>query len=276
MGSDKRTGHQGTGPGAITPDGCAVELYSRLPVGAEPDIVAAAVPAGAHVLELGCGVGRVTHPLLERGFAVTAVDESPEMLDRVRGARTLCSPIEDLDLDETFDVVMLASFLVHAGEAEVRRALLRTCVRHLAAGGCVLIQREGEDWHRDLPRERVDPSGFTVRIVSAEPAGDGVNSVYAEYEFPDATWTQTFLSRPLTKEQFEGALAEVGLRVDTYLTEDRTWVRAGLATQGYVPGRGVSGVAGSVRGPGMPPPGSRHARLPASAGRIHRKAGGEP
>ncbi len=39
-----REGHQGTGPGPITPDGCAVELYSRLPVGDEPDIVAAAVP----------------------------------------------------------------------------------------------------------------------------------------------------------------------------------------------------------------------------------------
>lgn len=229
MGLNKRAGHQGTGPGAITPDGCAVELYSRLPVGSEPDIVAAAVPADAHILELGCGLGRVTHPLLERGFAVTAVDESQEMLDRIRGARTIRDSIEDLDLGETFDVVMLASFLVHSGDVEVRQALLRTCVRHLAADGCVLIQREGEDWHTNLPRERVDPSGFTARIVSAEPAGDGVNSVYAEYEFPDATWTQTFLSRPLTMEQFEGALGEVGLKVDRYLTEDRTWARAGLA-----------------------------------------------
>ena len=45
-----REGHQGTGPGAITPDGCAVELYARLPAGAEPDIVAAAVPEGARIL----------------------------------------------------------------------------------------------------------------------------------------------------------------------------------------------------------------------------------
>ncbi|MEU5663596.1 class I SAM-dependent methyltransferase [Streptomyces longwoodensis] len=222
-----RDGYEGTGPGAITPDGCAVELYSRLPVGAEPDIVAEAVPAGAHILELGSGVGRVTHALLERGFTVTAVDESPQMLERVRGARTICSPIETLDLgDETFDTVMLGSFLVHAGDEDVRRGLLRTCVRHVAPGGCVLIQREGEDYHTDLPRERVDPSGFTVRILSADPVGDGVHSVHAEYAFPDAVWTQTFLSRPLTREQFEHALGEEGLRVDRYLTEDRTWVRA--------------------------------------------------
>lgn len=226
MTPNMRAGHRGTGPGAITPDGCAVELYARLPVREEPDVVAAAVPQGARILELGCGVGRVTRPLLERGFAVTAVDESPEMLARVRGARTICAPIEELDLGETFDAVLLASFLVHAGDAEVRRALLRTCVRHLAPGGRVLIQREGADWHTNVPRERVDPSGCTVRIVSAEPVGDGVNSVHAEYAFPDATWTHTFLTRPLTKEQFEEALAESGLRVDEYLTEDGVWVRA--------------------------------------------------
>lgn len=226
MNIEMREGYEGTGPGAITPDGCAVELYSRLSVGDEPDIITLAVPAGAHILELGSGVGRMTHPLLERGFTVTAVDESAEMLERVRGARTICGPIEDLDLDETFDVVMLASFLVHAGDIEVRRGLLNTCARHVAEGGCVLIQREAADYHTNLPRERLDPTGFTIRVVSAEPVGDGVDSVHAEYVFPDATWTQTFLARPLTKEQFEEALGEAGLRVDRYLTEDGVWVRA--------------------------------------------------
>ncbi|MGW1022562.1 class I SAM-dependent methyltransferase [Streptomyces sp. NPDC002577] len=221
-----RKGYGGTGPGAITPDGCAVDLYARLPVGGEPDIIAGAVPAEAYILELGSGVGRVTHPLLERGFTVTAVDESAEMLKRVRGARTVCTSIEELDLGETFDVVMLASFLVHAGDVEVRRGLLNTCRRHVADAGCVLIQREGADYHTNVPRERADPSGCTVRIVSADPVGDGVHSVRAEYVFPDATWTQTFLSRPLTKDAFEEALAEAGLKVDRYLTDDGTWVRA--------------------------------------------------
>ncbi|MCZ0989761.1 class I SAM-dependent methyltransferase [Streptomyces diastatochromogenes] len=221
-----REGYDGTGPGAITPDGCAVELYTRLPVGDEPDVIAAAVPAGAHILELGSGVGRVTHALLERGFTVTAVDESTEMLAHVRGARTICGPIEDLDLGERFDVVMLASFLVHNGDVEVSRGMLRACARHVAESGCVLIQREGGDYHANVPRERVDPSGFTVRIASSEPVGDGVHSVRAEYVFPDAAWTQTFLARPLTKEQFEQALAEAGLEVDAYLTPDGMWVRA--------------------------------------------------
>ncbi|MFF3815214.1 class I SAM-dependent methyltransferase [Streptomyces bluensis] len=221
-----REGYAGTGPGAITPDGCAVELYSRLPVGEEPEVIAGVAPAGAHILELGSGVGRMTHPLLERGFTVTAVDESAEMLERVRGARTICSPVEKLDLGEKFDVVLLASFLVHNGDDEVRRGMLRTCLRHVADGGFVLIQREGEDYHTNVPRERVDPRGYTVRILSSEPVRDGVNSVHVEYVFPDAVWTQTFRARPLTREQFEEALGEAGLRVDRYVTEDGIWVKA--------------------------------------------------
>ena len=220
-----REGYSGTGPGAITPDGCAVGLYERLTVGEEPDVIERTVPAGASILELGCGVGRVTHPLVARGFAVTAVDESPDMLARVHGARTVCSPIEALDLGERFDVVMLGSFLVHAGDPQVRQGLLRACRRHVADGGCVLLEREGPGWHGELPRERQIPGGL-IRVVSSDPAGPGVQSVHIEYVFPDAQWTQTFLSRPLTAEEFERALAEAGLGAVSYLTDDGTWVRA--------------------------------------------------
>ncbi|MEE1737364.1 class I SAM-dependent methyltransferase [Streptomyces sp. BE147] len=222
-----REGYTGTGPGAITPDGCAVELYRRLSVGEEPDVIQAAVPAGASILELGCGAGRVTRSLVSRGFTVTAVDESAEMLEHIGGARTVQSPIESLDLgEERFDVVMLASFLVHAPERRVRDGMLRVCRAHVADGGCVLIQREGVAHRSDLPWERRDPAGCTIRIVSAEPVGDGVRSVHAEYVFDDARWTQTFLSRELSREEFEGHLEAAGLTVDRYLTDDGTWVRA--------------------------------------------------
>lgn len=50
--------------------------------------------------------------------------------------------------------------------------------------------------------------------------------MFVEYVFPDGEWTQTFRARPLTKEQFEEALGEAGLKVERYLTEDRVWVKA--------------------------------------------------
>ncbi len=223
-----RTGYEGTGPGAITPDGCAVELYSRLAVEDEPDVVAGAVPAGARLLELGCGVGRVTHPLVERGFTVTAVDESAEMLERVRGARTVRAAIEELDLGEKFDAVILGSILVHTGDARVRAGMLDACRRHVADDGCVLIQRERPGVHENLPREVELPGGLTIRKLYSEPVegAGGVRSVKVEYEFPDAVWTQTYRVRPLSPVEFERALAEADLKVDRVLTEYSGWVRA--------------------------------------------------
>src|SRR6185369_7492593 len=73
-------GDHGTGPGEITPDGCAVDLYAIIPPAGEAAIVDAAVPPGASVLELGCGTGRILRPLAEAGHPVLGVDESAGML----------------------------------------------------------------------------------------------------------------------------------------------------------------------------------------------------
>ncbi|MFJ8857459.1 class I SAM-dependent methyltransferase [Streptomyces sp. NPDC102451] len=223
-----REGHTGTGPGSITPDGCAVELYARLSVGSEPEVIASALRPGASVLELGCGAGRVTHPLVGLGFDVTAVDESAQMLERIRGARTVRSPIEALDLgEERFDAVVLGSFLVHTSDHRVREGLLGTCRRYVKDDGVVLIQREGAGYHSDLPREREDAAaGCVIRILSAEPVGDGVDEVRAEYVFEDARWTQTFRSRELSVERFEAYLEEAGLALGRYLTPDGIWALA--------------------------------------------------
>jgi SAM-dependent methyltransferase len=221
----RRAGHDGSGPGDITPDGCAVGLYLRLPVDNEPDVIAAAAPPPGNLLELGCGAGRVTGALTALGYAVTAVDESQAMLDHVEGARTVRSSIESLELDETFDVVLLGSFLVHAGDPAVRQALLRTCRRHVAPGGVVLIQREGAGRHDAVPRERPLLDGV-ARVTASTDAGDGVRSVHVEYVFPDVRWTQTFRSRPLSPEQFTGALSDAGLVFERYLTPDGTWAAA--------------------------------------------------
>jgi len=68
-----------SGPGAITPDGCSIEVYSLLEQRDELAMVQAVAPPGAAVLELGAGAGRVTRSLVAAGYALTAVDESREM-----------------------------------------------------------------------------------------------------------------------------------------------------------------------------------------------------
>lgn len=43
-----------------------------------------ALPPGASILDMGCGVGRHAVPLAQRGYAVTGVDLSPDMLAQAR------------------------------------------------------------------------------------------------------------------------------------------------------------------------------------------------
>lgn len=65
--------------------------------------------------------------------------------------------------------------------------------------------------------------GAVAGVVSSEPVGAGVRQVCVEHVFPDATWTQTFTTRDLSHRQFADELVAAGLRLDRYLTGDRSW-----------------------------------------------------
>jgi SAM-dependent methyltransferase len=148
-------GNPGSGPGVITPDGCAVDFYALLPPGREPEIIhRAAGRAGASILELGSGTGRITGALAKLGHPVVAVDESPEMLARNRSAETVCARIEDLALGRTFDVVLLASNLLNAPDTGIRQALLLR-VEHPHVGLPVPPDAAGYRERRQAAREDV-------------------------------------------------------------------------------------------------------------------------
>ncbi|MFD1537096.1 class I SAM-dependent methyltransferase [Nonomuraea guangzhouensis] len=219
--------NSGTGPGSITPDGSPVEFYTRLRPRGEAEIVGQVTPAGGSVLELGAGVGRVTHALLERGFEVVAVDESAEMLARVRGAQTVLSRIQDLRLERRFDAVMLASYLVHTADEDGRRALLSACARHVAPGGAVLIQWTPPETHdtRRAGRSRTDGE-ITITLAAHEEVEPGLFSATMRYAHGDQVWTQSFTSRRLSDDDLRAALAESGLHLDRFLTDDHEWVLA--------------------------------------------------
>jgi SAM-dependent methyltransferase len=216
----------GTGPGVITPDGCAVDFYARMAAMGEPEIVHEAIPAGASILELGCGAGRVTHPLVALGHPVTAVDESPEMLAHVRGAETVHARIEELALGRRFDVVLLASHLINADDSAVRRALLATCSRHVADDGSVIIQQQAPGWFASAAEVESVRDGIIIRVRDVSRPGPDLVSATMEYVDGDRVWTHSFTARRLDDAALTAGLAESGLRLDRYLTEDRSWLRA--------------------------------------------------
>ena len=210
---------------AVTPDGSPVDVYLRLPVRGEAQLVHDAIPGGAAVLELGSGAGRVTHELIRLGHPVVAVDESIEMLAHVRGAETVHARIEDLRLGRRFPCVLLASHFVNTEEDE-RTALLGTCARHLDADGVVLIERYGPNWSpEDQAPKRVGDVGVALRDVRVD--GRRFTAV-AEYEVDGRAWRQPFAAVLLDDTELDTALRRVGLRLSRVLDEQGTWVEARL------------------------------------------------
>ncbi len=113
------------------------------------------------ILELMCGTGRVSIPLLEAGARLTCVDLSPEMLRLLQaklGARRLTAAvlqadIRQLELDARFDLALipfhaLAELTILSDQ---QRALQRVA-HHLCRGGRLVVPL-----HNPLVRlQRVD------------------------------------------------------------------------------------------------------------------------
>jgi SAM-dependent methyltransferase len=258
----------GAGPGVITPDGCSVDFYALLPPMGEPEVVHGAIPAGASILELGAGAGRMTHPLVRLGHLVVAVDESGEMLARVRGAagildaegsvravptstaatptptgpasvgvETVEARIQELHLGRRFDVVLLASFLVNEPDDDLRGRFLRACREHVREDGCVLVQRHPPAWFDEAAEGERTNDGITFRLRDLRRPGPGLLAATVEYQVGERVWTQWFTARRLDDRELEAGLAEAGLVIDAYLTGDRSWVRAVPASRAVALGR---------------------------------------
>ncbi|MEV6283570.1 class I SAM-dependent methyltransferase [Kribbella sp. NPDC051770] len=215
------SGQWGEGPGAITPDGSPVALYIDAEPNGDDEIVLRAIGDHRTVLELGCGTGRITRPLLAHGHQVVAVDESADMLAHV-SAETVCSPIETLRLDRRFDVVLMMSFLINAPDPKARERLLATCAEHVRDGGVVVLQRH--DRASFAEPAVLERPGHRLEITDVEHLPGDIDAATMTHVVGDDTWSQRVVVQNFTDEELETMLAEAGLGSVTYLTPDHTWL----------------------------------------------------
>ena len=74
------------------------------------------LPAGAHILDFGCGAGRDTKYFLEHGYIVTAVDGSPELCEiasKHTGIPVRHMFFQDLNDAEAYDGIWACASVLH-------------------------------------------------------------------------------------------------------------------------------------------------------------------
>jgi SAM-dependent methyltransferase len=107
----------------------------------------ALVPAGGHILDVGCGSGRDTLAFLGRGFRVTAIDASAVMArlasERL-GQAVAVLRVQDLDYENQFDAIWACASLLHVPAREMGDVLARL-TRALKPGGIWYLSfKQGE------------------------------------------------------------------------------------------------------------------------------------
>ncbi len=110
------------------------------------------------VLDVACGTGRLTFPLLARGWArdpafrIVGFDNSPPLLTRARehaaaldahlrsAVHFLDADMRSFDLGEQFDFILIGfNSLAYIHTLEEHRSCLRAVRQHLAPGGILVL-----------------------------------------------------------------------------------------------------------------------------------------
>jgi 2-polyprenyl-3-methyl-5-hydroxy-6-metoxy-1,4-benzoquinol methylase len=151
----------------------------------------AALPAGARVLDAGCGPGLVAEALLEAGCEVLGADLSAEMIARARArcarfgarARFEHGPLDALSAPRAFDAAVSRLVLHHVQDP---RAFLRAQAARVRPGGAVVASDHVADpdpararWHQDveIARDRTHTRNLSSGELADAFAATGLEGV---------------------------------------------------------------------------------------------------
>lgn len=156
---------------------------------------------GTHVLDAGCGTGRMARHLTDRACTVVGVDLSPGMLAMarrdhpdldVREGSLLSLPVEDAAVDG----VLLWYSLIHLTDDELPRALAEV-VRVVRPGGLVLAGFQVGDGPSDVGG-RLRARGHDITLWRHERGVKAVLDAFATAGLVKEAW---LVRRPVGAER---------------------------------------------------------------------------
>ncbi len=210
----------------VASDGSPVLVYLALPGQDDATLVDGAVTSNAAVLELGCGVGRVTRHLAQLGHQVTAVDNSHEMLRELDPAERIEKVLADITTLELsprqWPVVVLASHLINDDRGG---SFLATAARHLEQDGCVLVERHEPRWIDTVETSNAEMHGVRITIQDIDRPAPGTLRATMMYEVNGLRYEQPFTAHEVDDQRLAQMASAVGLRLDAVLDKKSTWVR---------------------------------------------------
>lgn len=162
------------------------------------DKITSALPAGAKILDIGCGTGRpIAEYLLKRGFQVTGVDGSHKMIELAKQyvpqARLFLQDMRSLRLNEKFDALILWHSSFHLPPDD-QRSLFKSLKDHANPKALLLFTSgpgAGEAWgenggenlyHASLSQDEykslLQTHGFSVISLDVDNAASGGATVW--------------------------------------------------------------------------------------------------
>jgi SAM-dependent methyltransferase len=124
--------------------GCVADIYDYYTnVDFDVDFFKRLCKGHRNIMELMCGTGRLSVPLINEGLTLTCVDYSEEMLDIFRNkvgepenVKIVCQDVCELSLEEEYDLILIPSnSIAEIIDPEKRRKALSRIYHHLAPGG---------------------------------------------------------------------------------------------------------------------------------------------
>ncbi len=115
---------------------------------------------GDPILELGCGTGRVSLPLLQQGFNITGIDRDSDMLDILKNELDNGDKLEyvqqdfrTLSVQKKFPLVIMPCNTYSTFNNDDRHSVLKVVVNHLEENGAFIFSMPNPAWMTDLPSE---------------------------------------------------------------------------------------------------------------------------